>query len=252
MRAETAFVVALALASFARAAAAQVPPPIAPSTPQVPLIVPPGLTPMPPPVVAPPSLPSSSAPPPSAPPPSAPPPGYPPNGFPPNGFPPNGYGPQLYPPMPPWWLYQEKLPYVSGVDPPPGFHIERESNRGLVVSGTVLFLSAYVASIIGASSVIAGGDHHAEGYGPLFVPLVGPFITLGTGRDTQFSRSAAGGLIMVIDGLAQTTSLALLFVGIAAKHKVFVRGPGTGEAKATLPSPEVLVGPGTTSLRLRF
>ena len=68
------------------------------------------------------------------------------------------------------------------------------------------------------SSLIAGGvgvANNGKGFAPLFVPVVGPFIAVGSTAST-----GAGTVWLVLDGLAQTGGVVLFAYGLAAQGEV--------------------------------
>jgi hypothetical protein len=130
------------------------------------------------------------------------------------------------------------LPYDEGQPVPPGYHVEERSRRGLVIAGTVTFGSAYLISILGASSAVSSDENSADDFAPLFIPVAGPFITLGTADDADGAAP-----IFILDGIAQVGGLALLIAGLAAQESILVRNPGV----ATGVVPEVSLGPRSTA-----
>jgi hypothetical protein len=178
----------------------------------------------------------------------APPPGY--GAYPAPWPPPAGWAPQgpyvlgapyavMVPP--------EELPYREGAPVPPGYHVETRIRRKMVIGGGVTLAATWAFSAVMASVVVQYDSRVA----PLYVPVVGPFIAIGTSaQQLHASDRTTVSLLYAIDGLAQTAGLALLIAGIAAKETVLLYGPPTTATAA--PRPELLVGPGSASLRLRF
>lgn len=85
--------------------------------------------------------------------------------------------------------------------------------------------SGYVPSFIGAVTAVSNGDTELA---PLFVPVAGPFITLGTldfGGDFGGLAFIIVGVPLVLDGLLQTAGAITLIAGIASPKKVLVLGP---------------------------
>lgn len=122
------------------------------------------------------------------------------------GYPP-GYGPpQPARPLP------TQMDFIEGAPLPPGYVVDTRPRVGLAVAGWVLFGSAYIPSIITAGFVI-DGDREA-GAGALFVPGIGPFITLGT-----TSPGSGMGVVLVLDGLAQSAGLVMGITAFAAQKK---------------------------------
>jgi hypothetical protein len=213
MRFSVATAAALLL-SGAHFAAAQEPPPAVPPPPAAPEPVPP-----PPPAATP-----ATVPPP--PPPPAPATAVTPSVL----YPPPaaaGYRPIL----------PNELPYNDGQPIPPGYHAETRMRKGTVIAGTALFGAGYLIAV--GFGVM--GAKNCCGFMPMFIPVAGPFITLGT---LDYSEQGVGGIgamvlapMFVIDGLLQTAGAITFAVGMARPKPVLVLG---------LP-PEA-----TTTPRLRF
>jgi hypothetical protein len=188
---------------------------------------PPGFTPQPPPPADPGYDPSQ--PPPGAypPPPGAYPPGYPP----PPGY---GYNPYAPPPasVAPW-----TLDYEDGDPIPPGYHVDTRIRKGLVIGGAVTLGTTWlITCLTGAILTTAFGDEFA----PLFAPVAGPFITIGT------AQASGGGLaLLAVDGVIQTGGLAMLIVGIAVPKTVLIRNDASAPSFQVTP---MMVGKGTMGL----
>jgi hypothetical protein len=197
---------------------------------------------------APPPATSLGAPP--AAPPAAPAPGGalpPESGTPAAGGPPPGPArppPYPYPPYPyayPIPLTPPTLPYDETRPIPPNYKLEERSNKPLVVTGFSLFALAYGISL-GVSTIILSFDSRdGEELAPLLIPVVGPFITMAT-----FDEGSA---TLTLNGITQTAGLLCILIGSFATEKVLVR---IDPPAAAMTTPEVLVGPGSASLRWRF
>ena len=87
--------------------------------------------------------------------------------------------------------------------------------KGLVIAGAVTFGSTYLIST-GVASAFQDGKNN-DAMVPLFVPVLGPFITVGTANP-----SAIGTFALVVDGLAQSAGVAMFVAGIAAPEKIWV------------------------------
>ena len=86
---------------------------------------------------------------------------------------------------------------------------------------------------------------------PLFIPIVGPFITVGTSEDIKRGRSLKLLLpLLVWDGVAQTTGVVLIIVG-AAHKRVEVERSAPGPPPLSF-VPELRVAPGAAALRWRL
>lgn len=126
--------------------------------------------------------------------------------------PPPGYVTVAPPPPPP-----RALAYKEGDAIPAGYHPESHVRKGLVVGGTVMLGSLWLISSITAA---AEHDAGASGFDALYVPCVGPFIAMGTAKD---SSSATGNLALAIDGIAQTGGLAMTVAGFALTSTTLVQ-----------------------------
>jgi hypothetical protein len=234
----------VAAQAVAPPASSQVPPaePIAPPVvAPAPVYLPPGYG---QPVYPPPAYAQPGYPPPAYyPPPSSYPPAYAPPGYAPPGYAPPGYAPQGYAVLP------TAVTPMNPDNPPPGYHTESRSRSGFVVSGAVMFGIAYVLS---ATAAIAAESANDSGYGPLFIPVVGPFVAMGSTHTFQGTSDAAeqvgrvfGGIGLVVDGLLQVAGASLIVVGLAVRKDVVVRD-------RPVAVPEVGVGPGGMTARWSF
>ncbi len=167
-----------------------------------------------------------------APPPSAEPaPGYPP----PQPYPPPGYG---YPP--PGYAYPApparpapppaEMPYDPNRPVPAGYHIDERVRRGPLIAGAIVIGVPYVIGLNTAAA--AGFENHSYW---LAIPVAGPFLTLATrnkvcekqNKTTQENWDCLGdffvGMLLVFDGIMQTTGGVLVGVGLGATKQVLVR-----------------------------
>jgi hypothetical protein len=139
------------------------------------------------------------------------------------------------------------LPYEEGQTVPNGYRLRTRPVRSLVVSGSITFGVTYLISlIVGATAVAQGGDN--KSFAPLFAPVVGPFISIGT-----IGSSGTGTLWLVIDGLTQTAGAAMLITGLAVDEKFLQRAPtGSAGVLEALVHPQVFLGPGSAVLRWKL
>lgn len=111
----------------------------------------------------------------------------------------------------------KKIDFVEGQETPPGYTLGTEARKGMVIGGAITFGTLYLLSAAAAASAQddpALFDQRA----PLFAPVVGPFIALGTEQP-----AATGSLALVVDGAGQAAGLALFIVGLAMPRKVWLR-----------------------------
>ncbi len=118
---------------------------------------------------------------------------------------------------------------------PPGYHPSTRIRTGLVAGGAAMFGAPYLISVLVAA---AGADLQSNSGGtnaaaPLYIPVVGPFITMG-----NVSDSATADVFLVIDGLLQATGVALFIYGLAVPKTVLVRND-LGALKNVMATPVI-------------
>jgi hypothetical protein len=89
--------------------------------------------------------------------------------------------------------------------------------RIFVAAGASVFTVAYLAAVLGATTGYPSVDTDESDRGVLFVPVVGPFIALGSRHDERV------GVLYALDGAVQTGSLALFVLGLAVSPPAHVR-----------------------------
>lgn len=148
-------------------------------------------------------------------------PGYPPPGYPPGAYPPPpGWGPApsptgtdptiMGPDGRPRTLPVE-MPYDPDKGVPPGYRIGEKRRTSLAIAGGVTFGTVWVASCIAGGIML---DNDEDG-APMYVPVIGPLITIGTAR-----TSPAGTTPLVFDALAQAAGVAMFIAGMATSQQV--------------------------------
>jgi hypothetical protein len=119
-----------------------------------------------------------------------------------------------------------------GDPPPPGYHVEEKPRTGLMVAGGIVAGIPYFFSIVSAS---AAQSSNASGW--LFVPVAGPWLTMGqraygcnpdatnqtTGQSLQCVADIFVVMGLIADGVMQATGATLLIVGAAATKPALVR-----------------------------
>jgi hypothetical protein len=110
-------------------------------------------------------------------------------------------------------------------DPIPEGYIKTTRLRtGLIGGGAGLFGGLYLVSVLSGAILYDYNRRtgQSQDHWPLFVPVIGPFIDIGTGR----SMTAYGAVTLVIDGLGQAGGVAMIIAGVAAPKTVLVRVAG--------------------------
>lgn len=136
------------------------------------------------------------------------------------------------------------IEYEEGKPIPPGYTRIHRNRRKLVIAGSVLFATAYSISLMGATTAVLSGDAR---FATMYIPVAGPFITVGVARDDLPSGLRT---VFLLDGLTQIVGAALLVTGIAWKED-FLQRTDSLETKRAL-VPELLIGPGSAGVRMRF
>lgn len=143
--------------------------------------------------------------------------------------------------MPPLW--PARIDYEDGDVVLPGYEVKTHPDRSLLTGGLITLLVPYGASaLFGGFLVLAGGRNERQEFGPLLIPVLGPFVAMGMWETTH----EEGAFIMLANGFAQVAGAAMIVSSILLPEKTLDR-------MATLPGkPEVFVGAGTATLRMRF
>ncbi|MEJ7735671.1 MAG: hypothetical protein WKG00_41595 [Polyangiaceae bacterium] len=142
-----------------------------------------------------------------------PPPGYPaqyPGGYP--GAYPGGFQPPMGP---------KTMPYEDGDPVPPGYHVDTHVRKGLVIGGAVTFGSVYLLTALSAAvaqSAADGVGSDADEATPLYIPVAGPFIAMGT-----LNAEGGGIFALALVGVAQAAGLGMFITGMAAPKTELVR-----------------------------
>jgi hypothetical protein len=167
-------------------------------------------------------------------PPQAPPPGYPATPYPPP------YAAPYYYPQP-----IDMRPQTMEYDPnrpiPAGYRVVSYARKGFVVSGSIIFGISYGMSILiaGESSEASSSDHIDTGEVPfssgmLYIPVLGPWIALGTLKSYNCSYSSsysctdaksesdAWRTLLIFDGVAQVWGAAFVVLGLSWRWQQLV------------------------------
>jgi 16S rRNA U516 pseudouridylate synthase RsuA-like enzyme len=87
-----------------------------------------------------------------------------------------------------------------------------------MLGGAWLLSAVFAAAAMGDDGSLLGSNHDPEDWAPLFVPLAGPFIAIGT-----LEADSQGALLLALDGIAQLGGLTLIIVGATVKRTYLVR-----------------------------
>lgn len=124
------------------------------------------------------------------------------------------------------------MDYIDGTPVPDGYVKVERVRKGLVIGGAVTWGVSWLIAATAAASI---DEDIRDDTAPLFVPLVGPFIAMGT-----LEPDGAGRAALFVNGITQVAGAAMFIGGLAATKTVLVR---SGKA-------EVNMRPGVGSLQL--
>jgi hypothetical protein len=148
--------------------------------------------------------------------------------------PPGFYPPSVAPGTYPISARPVVLPYSAAGAPPPGYHLEENPRKGLIVAGALTFGVPYLISLtIGGAS-----RHEADRW--LLVPVVGPVgsLTYGTRNcdDDKDPLRCTGNILIVVglafDLAAQMAGAVLFTMGFAFPKKQWVNDYQIGRTLA--------------------
>jgi hypothetical protein len=115
-------------------------------------------------------------------------------------------------------------PWDSSQPAPPGYHVERRINRGLVIAGSLVFGAAYLGVVI--PSLILAANR----------PPSAAAVTVPVGGALYFLPVPGGAAWAAFDALVQAAGAGMLIVGLTGK-RVFVPGPSRRSAVQLVPVP---------------
>lgn len=123
--------------------------------------------------------------------------------------------PERAAPMPYRWAGPYTMEYVEGAQIPDGYTKVERVRKGLVIGGAVTLGVGWLIASTAAASI---DEDIEDETAPLFIPVVGPFIAMGT-----LEAEGAGRAALFVNGMAQVAGAAMLIGGIAATKTVLVR-----------------------------
>ncbi len=118
-------------------------------------------------------------------------------------------------------------------------------NVRAVVTGSITLGLAWSLSSIAAAVTIDNSAGESTGAEALFIPVVGPFIAIGTMGAFDAGNGSEFGVLLILDGLAQTGGLVSIIFGALGRND-------SGNLSKNQAIPEVKVGLGTTQLKWNF
>jgi flagellar motor protein MotB len=159
--------------------------------------------------------------------------------------------------VPPAYYGPAALEYGEGGTVPPGYIKDTRVRRGMVIGGAVTWGVGWLLAATAATAIVQEDKQHGgcayDDYGnsfcndnddlhpaaALYVPLIGPFITMAAWND---ELDGGGSALLFLNGMVQVTGFSLLVAGVAAKKTVLVRDPGVTISLAPGPGGATLHG----------
>jgi hypothetical protein len=140
-------------------------------------------------------------------------------------------------------MFAERIDYEDGDVLLPGYELKTRPNRSLMSGGLITLLIPYgISFLVGGAALLDGSNRQQEEYASLLIPVFGPFISIGTWERV----SEEGAFVMLANGFAQLAGAAMITTAIVMPEKY-------QERLAKLPGkPQVFIGAGSATLRLRF
>jgi hypothetical protein len=140
--------------------------------------------------------------------------------------------PLVPPPPPPVIVAPQPSQWHPGDPAPPGYHVEELPRSGLVVAGAIVFAVPYFFSAV---SALSANSQNESGW--LYVPVAGPWMTLGrrtyscnpdnNNQSTSQSLGCVADVFVVMglifDGIVQATGASLILAGELATKPGLVR-----------------------------
>jgi len=134
-----------------------------------------------------------------------------------------------------------RVPYHEDESIPPGYEIRTQPRMGLAKAGIATFVPLYALSALYGGLYLGNESGEAKEYGPMIIPVIGPFATMGTASDSD------GNLFLLLDGIGQLTGAALFIAGMLSEEKYLARTTAGLNLR-----PEVLISPKSVAMRWEF
>lgn len=134
------------------------------------------------------------------------------------------YGQPAYPPPVQYYPKPAGPPLVfygwdADVPPPAGYDLRSSPNSKLIGLGVGMFSVGYVtAGVVGLVAVSDQRPADADDWYPLFVPIAGPFVAMGT---LEASTGETG--VLLADGILQVAGLLAIIGGALDTRYKLVR-----------------------------
>jgi hypothetical protein len=140
-------------------------------------------------------------------------------------------------------MWPARIDYEEGDVVLPGYELKSRPHKNLMTAGLITLLIPYgISFLVGGAVVLDGSDRQTREYVPLLIPVFGPFVSIGLWERV----SEEGAFTMLANGFAQVAGAAMITSAILMPEKY-------QERLGQLPGkPEVFVGAGSATLRLRF
>jgi len=134
-----------------------------------------------------------------------------------------------------------RLPYSENDPIPAGYEIQTRPRMGLAKAGIATFVPLYGLSVLFGATYLGSETGDASRYGPMLVPVIGPFITMGT------ADGGGANIFLLLDGVGQLTGAALFIAGMLSEEKYLSRRTAGLNLR-----PEVFISPKSVAMRWQF
>jgi hypothetical protein len=110
----------------------------------------------------------------------------------------------------------KRIPFRDGDPVPQGYRVQSSTRMGVLAGGIVMgsalwTISTVAAIVLDKQESVDGDPNFGDKYWPMFIPVIGPFITIKTA-----DSSGTGAAILALDGALQVGALAMIITSIAA------------------------------------
>ena len=148
---------------------------------------------------------------------------YPQGAYPPGAMPPPGNGPWSAPNGEPTMLGADgrlhslplEMPYDADKGIPPGYRIAEKPRYSLAIAGGATLGGLWIISCIAGGAIEDGGQYSGNHGWPMYIPIVGPWITIATGHS-----GGSGTVSLLFDGAFQAAGAVMFLVGLNTSTKV--------------------------------